>query len=240
MIENPVYKNLSYVPPSSRVVRVYGNNRRFEQLPLRSGLEELEIYSLSRNNTVYISSQMGLKFLLLRWGGFTDLSFIRTMDTLSSLCIWQTSRLKSLEGIEGLENLQYLTLFEAASATHTLSLEPLRALTQLRYLQLRGPMVVEILSPLASLSKLSELDLFTMVQDRSLAPLREIPHLAKLNMWMLEKRFSLAELAMAAAVAPNLLDEWLDFKALGMDCKTCGTPKLSLIGRHTRDFCPVC
>jgi hypothetical protein len=102
-------------------------------------------------------------------------------------------------------------------------------------------MTVESLSPLMSLGKLSKLDFFTTkVQDGSLAPLKGIPNLAELDMWMLEKSFSLEELAVAAAVAPNLLDKWLDFQPLGLDCKKCGTTKLALIGRGIRDFCPVC
>src|SRR5690606_29934887 len=109
----------------------------FAALPEFVGLETLSIYRLPRRRLPVMAacSLPRLTALSLRHADADDLAFLSGFDTLETLTVWQSPKLKRLDGIETLSRLTSLILSDLGAIE---SLAPLAALRGLRSLALTG------------------------------------------------------------------------------------------------------
>ena len=238
------------IPVSSKILgaaqeqanALYVDGREADLTPLRQchQLQELRIDTLNPAAGT-LPPPPRLRALSIRWFGLDSLSPLLSLGTLSTLHLWQFSRLKTLKDIGALPDLKHLLLHEGPQAGNGLSLEGVGTLAQLEIISLRGPMSVATLAPLAGHPTLHTVELFAAVKDRSLAPLAKIPRLRRIIMWETERHYPLSELAIPAVLDPQLFALWLHPRnSFGLPCSHCKRPQTVLPGLREKPVCASC
>ena len=212
-------------------------------------LADLRVYRLPRRHVPALAGLRlpALATLSLRHIDADDLQFLaKFAATLRTLTVWQSPKIKRLDGVERLSRLTSLYFNDLGAIE---SLAPIAALTGLKVLALTGGIekdqALPTLAPLRALSKLEELHLTSSkVADGDLAPLTGLKHLAKLE--LSPRYFEPDEIARVAAAHPFFLRQLLalpDFDTWNgaPGCKTCrGRRKILFLRRKKLLWCPKC
>src|SRR4030095_13439943 len=122
--------------------------------------------------------------LSVRHADADDLQFLSGLATLETLTVWQSPKLKRLDGVERLTRLTELYFNDLGTIE---SLAPLKALTGLRILALTGGIEktqwLPSLAPLAALTGLEELHLTSVkMKDEDLGPITGLPRTPTLSL----------------------------------------------------------
>ena len=213
-----------------------------------AALETLRIYRLPRRNVPVLAgcALPRLTVLSVRHADAGDLGFLSGFVTLDTLTVWQSPKVKRLDGVERLTRLTTLAVSDIGAIE---SLAPLAALTGLRSLALAGGVWntqgLPSLAPLRALAGLEQLNLVAAKAiDGDLGPLCDLPRLTQLL--LSPRNFEPAEIARVAAVHPFFRRQLLalpDFdtweRAPG--CKKCkGRRKILFLRRKKLLWCPQC
>lgn len=213
---------------------------------LPAGLTDLGIYTIRKADLHRLTGieRLPLKTLALRWLSARDLTDVPLPPTITGLSLWQSPKLRSLEGIEAAPNLTSLFLQDNGVLEDAAGLHHLPKLTALA---IQGGMNDN--QKIASLGFLDGMALehltLTAIQgaDLDLGPVARMATLKEIDIH--GRSFRPRELAKVAAAHPGFyaglieLSEYPDF--LGMRCKTCGGVQKQLFLRQVKFlWCPVC
>jgi hypothetical protein len=246
--DEPLHTSLAGLERSARALWVDGTAKDFSALREFVALKELRIYRVPRRNLPMLARCRlpRLTVLSIRHVDADDFGFLSGFVTLDTLTVWQSPKVKRLDGIERLTRLTTLGLTELGAIE---SLAPLAALTELQSLGLSGGMsttqMLPSLAPLRALTGLEKLSLMAAkVSDGDLGPLCDLSGLTHLD--LPPRNFEPAQIARVAAAHPfwrqQLLtlpdfDQW----AGTAGCKKCGTGrKVLFLRRKKLLWCPRC
>jgi len=214
-----------------------------------AALTTLRIYRLPRRQVpVFAGLRLPkLATLRLRHVDADDLTFLeRFAATLQTLNVWQSPKIKRLDGVERLTKLGALTIGELGAIE---SLAPLAAMPGLRVLALTGGVEqaqqLPSLAPLRALTGLEQLSIeASKVADGDLGPLAALAGVTELA--LSPRFFDPEEIAAVAAAHPAWhrklttlgdFDKWAGTKG----CKKCGTGrKVLFLRRKKLLWCPQC
>jgi hypothetical protein len=244
----PLRTSLAGLDRGLKSLWVDGTAKDFAALREFEALTQLTLYRLPRRHVPVLAGFRlpRLTALSLRHADAGDLHFLGTFATLETLTVWQSPKLKRLDGVERLTRLTELYFNDLGAIE---SLAPLLALTGLRILALTGGIEkTQLLPPLAPLKALAGLEqlhlMAAKVADGDLSALAGLPRLAKLD--LSPRYFEPAELARLAAAHRFFLRELLalpDFDTWNgaPGCKTCkGVRKIMFLRRKKLLWCPRC
>jgi hypothetical protein len=244
----PLRTSLAGLDRGLTALWVDGTARDFAALQEFHALTRLTLYRLPRRHVPVLAEFRlpRLTALSLRHADAGDLHFLGAFATLETLTVWQSPKLKRLDGVERLTRLTELYFNDLGTIE---SLAPIAALTGLRILALTGGIEkTQLLPPLAPLKALAGLEqlhlMAAKVADGDLGALAGLPRLSKLD--LSPRYFEPAELARLAAAHPFFLNELLalpDFDTWNgaPGCKTCkGKRKVLFLRRKKLLWCPRC
>lgn len=212
-------------------------------------LASLRVYRLPRRQVpVFAGLRLArLATLRLRHVDADDLRFLaKFAATLQTLNVWQSPKIKRLDGVERLTRLTALYIGELGAIE---SLAPLAAMSGLRILALTGGVEqaqkLPSLAPLGALAGLERLSIeASKVVDGDLGPLVGLARLTELE--LSPRFFDPEEIAAVAAAHPAWhrklttlgdFDKWAGTKG----CKKCGTGrKVLFLRRKKLLWCPHC
>ncbi|MEO0654858.1 MAG: hypothetical protein AAFY77_08320 [Pseudomonadota bacterium] len=213
---------------------------------LPDGLTHLSVYTIRKADLRRLSGidRFPLQSLSLRWLSAPDLTQVPLAETLTTLSLSQSPKLRSLAGLERAPKLTSLFLedngcLEDAGALH--SLPDLTALTILGGTD--GGQKIETLEFLDGLN-LTTLSLRAVQgADLDLGPVARMRSLTEIDIH--GPNFRPEELAKVAAAHPAFHEQLMtleDYPAdMGMRCKKCGGVQKQLFLRKVKGlWCPVC
>lgn len=244
MAESRLHESLTNVDRSEIELWIDGHAKDLASLDEFTQLRSLALYRLSKQNISILSGLQlpQLEALSIRLGSFSDLSCISHFVTLKRLCIWQCSKLRSLDGVSSLTDLHNLTLLQTGPLE---SLEPIVSLNHLEELIVIGGIfswqALSNFEPIAKLGrKLKLLDLTgTKAENPDLSPLTKLPEPDEFG--ISARFYPLDQVALLVAAYPkwgsNLMK--LDYKGF-RNCKKCNGPTKMLFATRSRDVCPKC
>ena len=217
-------------------------------------LEHLFVHGLREQDIPHVAGIAKLKSLLVWKLDASSLSEFSNLQNLQSLGVYHASKLTSLSGIEGLSSLKHLFFYHIPNVR---LLDPIGDLTSLEELVIEQsyatnkPLSFASLKPLKRLTKLKCLDLRGVdPDDGDLQPLAELPHLRylfpcsysmdALELAKLAKQLN-AQLAKEDRIsATQDLDDSNQFG----QCKKCGQMQKQLVGKVGKKYrllaCPKC
>jgi hypothetical protein len=244
----PLRTSLAGVDRGLKTLWVDGTAKDFAALQEFQALAQLTIYRLPRRHLSVLAACRlpRLTTLSVRHADADDLQFLGKLATLEALTVWQSRKIKSLDGIGRLTRLAELYINDIGAIE---SLAPLEPLTGLRTLALTGGVqTTQALPPLAPLKALVGLDQLHItaakVSDGDLSPLADLKQLTRLE--LSPRSFEPAELACVAAAHPFFLRDLLalpDFDAWAgaPGCKKCKSGRKVLFLRSKKLlWCPQC
>jgi len=240
--------SLAGVQRGTRSLWVDGHARDFAALREFRSLETLSIYRLPRRHVPVLPNcdLPQLTSLCVRHGDTEDLTFLAGFGTLDALTIWQSPKLRRLDGLEALTRLTTLVLSDLGTIE---SLAPLSALSGLRTLALTGGVWktqgLPSLAPHSANTGLEQLSLAgAKVADGDLGPICDLTRLQRLD--LSSRNFEPEEIARVAAAHDFWRRELLelgDFDqwAGSPGCRVCGTHrKIFFLRRKKLLWCPRC
>ncbi|WP_119303626.1 leucine-rich repeat domain-containing protein [Dongia deserti] len=244
----PLRTSLAGVDRGLKTLWVDGTAKDFAALQEFQALTQLTVYRLPRRHVPVLAGCRlpRLTTLSLRHADAEDLQFLGKLATLETLTVWQSRKLKRLDGVERLTRLAELYLNDVGAIE---SLAPLEPLTGLRILALTGGVqTTQVLPPLAPLRALVGLEQLHLtaakVSDGDLSPLADLKQLTRLE--LSPRTFEPAEIAYVAAAHPFFLRDLLalpDFDAWAgaPGCKKCKSGRKVLFLRSKKLlWCPQC
>jgi hypothetical protein len=219
---------------------VMGNTDDFPTIERFENLHGLMIEKLSVKYAPILSKLSRVESLILRQYNREDFSSLKGLKKLKHLMIWQSPKVRSLNGLQGL-SLESLILQEAGIM---IDLRPLETLRKLKSLKICGGIfkeaTVKSLVPLLNIRSLKWLELAAVkVPNNDLSPLTKLSGIEYFN---ISTGYPLDQLAPIAAHFPHLLAEWLQPQGdSGITCKKCKRENLKwLAGKGTRMVCAKC
>jgi hypothetical protein len=246
--DEPLHTSLTGLERSAKALWIDGTAKDFSALREFVALKALRIYRLPRRNVPVLARCRlpRLTTLSVRHADAEDFEFLSGFVTLDTLTVWQSPKLKRLDGIERLTRLTIIGLTELGAIE---SLAPLAALTGLRSLGLSGGMnttqMLPSLAPLRTLTGLERLNLTAAkVSDGDLDPLCDLSGLTHLE--LPPRGFEPAEIARVAAAHPFWRRQLLQLQDFDQwagtgGCKKCGTHRQVLFLRRKKLlWCPKC
>ncbi len=240
--------DLAGVSPGSKDLLVWGEAIDVDILKTLPKLEGIEVYRTRERDLPQVArlGELRLNHLSLRFWQQPDLTEFRPPEGLTSLTIWQSNKLVSLDGIEAATELDTLVLNDNGRLQ---SLAPLRKLPKLNALYLSGGIwskqETDGLEGLETLESLRRLQL-RGIDGRGvdLTPVARLPNLEWLDLWA--RDFPMEEVAKIAAAHPFVLKQLLELEDYGLRdsiglCGKCDTMKkiMFLKGRKFL-WCPEC
>jgi hypothetical protein len=246
--DEPLRTSLAGLDRRLESLWIDGTAKDFAALREFEALTRLTLYRLPRRHVPVLAGFRlpRLTALSLRHADAGDLHFLGAFATLEMLTVWQSPKLKRLDGVERLTRLTELYFNDLGAIE---SLAPLSALTGLRILALTGGIektqLLPRLAPLEALAGLEQLHLMAAkVADGDLGALTGLPRLGKLD--LSPRYFEPAELARLAAAHPFVLRDLLalpDFDTWNgaPGCNKCkSVRKIMFLRRKKLLWCPRC
>ncbi|WP_299154230.1 hypothetical protein [uncultured Tateyamaria sp.] len=192
-----------------------------------AGLEGLTIHNIRKAELGKLDglADLPLKSLELRWLSSPDLTPVPLPETLDSLTVWHSSKLKSVTGIERAQNLKEVYLRENGSP---IDITGLSALGDLEHLIIDGGygdgQKINDLAPLEGLP-LTELSLVNIKGDGlDFGAIARLSKVKKLNLSTL--KVPPEELARIAKSKQWYMDQLMDLPqanaSYAKPCKKCG------------------
>lgn len=218
----------------------------FDPKALPANIDTLAIYRIVKKDLPRLASLRSLpvKSLDLRWVFLPDLTQFPLPETLENLEVWQSPKLKSLDGIQAATRLRRLKYWDNGKLENA---HALANLPNLRELVLEGGMNarlklsdLEFLRPL----RLDRLDLNGIAPaDVDVSPVLQMQGLRELSVFGPD--LEIGNLARLAARFPTIQDDLNNLadypRELGMSCKRCaGTLKMLRLRRKKFLWCPEC
>jgi hypothetical protein len=228
--------------------------KSLEPLSRFTKLQHLFVHSLREQDIQHVASIAKLRSLLVWKLDATSVPEFRNLKNLESLGVYHASKLISLSGIEGLSTLKHLFFYHIPNVR---LLDPIKGLKNLEELVIEQSYATNkllsfaSLKPLKRLTKLKCLDLRGVhVDDGDLQPIAHLPNLRylfpcsysmdALELAKLAKQLN-AQLAKEDRIGPTLdLDDSDQFGR----CKKCDHMQKQLVGKVGKKYrllaCPKC
>ena len=227
-----------------KTIWVDGHAKDLAVLNEFSALKELRLYRVSKKNIQVLRelNLPNLETLTIRLATFPDLTSIAHIQSITTLVVWQCSKLRSLAGLGSIGQLRELGLMQNGPIE---KLDPIAALGNLEKLTLNGGLFVNqkasSFAPIGRLGKkLKLLDLTRVrLENPDLRPLTLLPEPDEFG--ISARFYPLEQIAMLAAAFPKWGHQLLHLEENPYSkCKKCGGPKLVLFKARSRDACPHC
>jgi hypothetical protein len=237
----PAITDITEVSPDSADLRLVADATQWERLPGLTCLERLWCFRINKARMAAIARSHSLKRLYLD-GIRTPIDALRDLKHLVVLSLASATRLASLEEIPVFEYLEGLAVINAPKVG---SLGPLQERSGLEALAVSGGiwsrMTVDTLEPLRGLSGLRYLDLQNLkVLDASLEPLEGLTELRTLE---LPNFYPVEEFARLASRLKQTTCAWFSpaVDLPSVPCRHCGEMSMVVLtGKGLPMLCTRC